>query len=216
MKKLSRRDFLKSLGVGAAGLSIFGGATAAHAALEVPSHIPMREFKLKYARETTSVCSWCGCGCGLVVHTRDGVVVGVQGDPDHPMSEGKLCPKGRALSDVSYIVDKDQKRVPNPYRVTKVLYRAPYSDRWEEKSWDWAIPRIAKRIKATRDGTFERTQRVAFPTAEGGMQEVDVPVNRTQAIGFLGGASNCNEECYLAHKMMRALGVVNFDHHARL
>ncbi len=216
MKKLSRRDFLKSLGVGAAGLSVFAGAGVAHATLEVPDHIPVREFKLKYAKETPSVCSWCGCGCGLLVHTVDGVVVGVQGDPDNPINEGTMCPKGRALSDVTYIVDKDGKRVVNPYRALKVLYRAPYSDRWEEKTWDWAISEIAKRIKATRDGTFERTQTVAFPDAEGNPTPVDVTVNRTQAIGFLGGASNNNEECYLAHKLMRALGVINMDHHARL
>lgn len=216
MRKLSRRDFLKSLGVGAAGLSVFGGASAAHAALEVPSHIPMREFKLKYAKETPAICCWCGCGCGLIVHSRDGVVIGVQGDPDHPISEGTLCPKGRAMSDVTYVVDKDGKRVVNPWRATKVLYRAPYSDKFVEKSWEWAIPRIAKRIKATRDSTFERTQRVAFPNPDGGTTEVDVPVNRTQALGFLGGASNNNEECYAAHKLMRSLGVINIDHHARL
>lgn len=213
MKKLSRRDFLKSVGLGAAGFTAvdaFGGASAEALLLQKKTDLP--EFKLQYAEETPTICCYCGCGCGIIIHTKDGKVIGCQGDPDHPINEGALCPKGQAITDLSFVVEENPRRhsmferprVPNPERVTKVLYRAPFSTEWEEKTWDWALSEIAKRVKETRDATFERTD------ANG------VTVNRTQAIAHLGSASIDNEENYLMHKLMRALGVIYIDHHARL
>lgn len=218
MKKISRRDFLKSLGIGAAGLSLFGGADGAYAAAYPPKDVNFPgPFKLKFAKETATICPYCGCGCGIIVHTQeDKVVINVQGDPDHPINEGSLCPKGMSISDLTYITDENRQRVVNPQRVTKVLYRAPGSDRWEEKEWEWAVAEIAKRVKKTRDENWESTQKVKVKDADGNEQEVEVPVNRTQAIAHLGSASLDNEENYLLHKMYRALGVINIDHHARL
>lgn len=208
MKRLSRRDFLKSVGLGAAGLTLFAKTQPAEAIFK--ANINRRSYKLQYAEETPTICCYCGCGCGIIIHTRDGKVILSQGDPDHPINEGSLCPKGQAHSDLSYVVEgttnsfKDNDRVLNKQRLDKVLYRAPYATEWEEKDWDWALAEIAKRVKATRDGSFETKD------ANG------VTVNRTQAIGHLGSASLDNEENYLMHKLMRALGVINMDHHARL
>jgi formate dehydrogenase major subunit len=210
MKRLSRRDFLKSVGLGAAGLTLFEGVTARPAEAIFKANLKLKPFKLQYAEETPTICCYCGCGCGIIIHTHEGKVILSQGDPDHPINEGALCPKGQAHSDLSFVVEgtldsfKDNTRVPNKQRLSRVLYRAPYATDWEEKDWDWAIAEVAKRIKATRDGTFETTD------ANG------VTVNRTQAIGHLGSASLDSEENYLMHKLMRAIGVIHIDHHARL
>jgi len=213
MKKLSRRDFLKSVGLGAAGLTAldaFGGRSAE--ALLLKKRTEMPPWKLQYAEETPTICCYCGVGCGIIIHTRDGKVIGCQGDPDHPINQGALCPKGQAITDVSFVVAENERRhsmyerprVRNPRRLTKVLYRAPFATEWEEKSWDWALSEIAKRVKATRDATFERTD------ADG------VTVNRTQAISLLGSATVNTEENYLMQKMMRGIGAVHIDHCARL
>ncbi|GAW91086.1 molybdopterin oxidoreductase Fe4S4 region [Calderihabitans maritimus] len=203
MAGLSRRAFLKSLGASTLGLSFLGGITdSADASQKSP--IDLGPYRLKFTRETTTICPYCAVGCGIIVHTQEGKVVYTEGDPDHPINEGSLCPKGLSISDLSFIVDKNNKRVPNPRRLTKVLYRAPRSDRWEEKPWDWALNKIAERVKATRDATFEIKD------------ENGVVVNRTQAIAHLGSASIDNEENYLMHKLARALGIINIEHHARL
>ena len=145
------------------------------------------------ATETTTICPFCGVGCGQVVSVKDGRVVSIEGDPRHPISEGTLCSKGAAAIQVTN----------NRLRLTAPLYRAPGSDRWEEKSWDWVLPRIALRVKATRDASFQ---------AEAG----GTVVNRTEAIASLGGAALDNEECYLLAKLMRALGIVYLEHQARI
>jgi formate dehydrogenase major subunit len=214
MKRLSRRDFLKSVGLGTAGLTVFEGLRANPAEAIFKANIQPRPYKLQFSQETPTICCYCGCGCGLLIHTAgegaDKKVIFSEGDPDHPINLGAACPKGQAISDVAHVIEgtlhsfKDNERVPNKLRLTKVLYRAPYSEAYEEVEWDWALAEIAKRVKATRDGSFEKTD------AKG------VTVNRTQAIGHLGSASLDSEENYLLHKMMRAIGVVNIDHHARL
>ena len=102
------------------------------------------------AKETTTVCPFCGVGCGQVVSVKDGKVVSIEGDPHHPVNEGTLCSKGAAAIQVTN----------NPLRLKVPLHRAPGSDRWEEKSWDWMMSRIAERVKATRDATF-RSRRAA-------------------------------------------------------
>lgn len=207
VKTLQRREFLKYLGFGVATLSLLGEAelsTALPAAEEADTPVALGPFKLQRAKETRSVCSYCGCGCGLILYSESNRVIYVEGDPDHPVNEGTACPKGIALSDVNTVVDRDRQRIPSSLRVTKVLYRPPGGHYWLEKDWDWALKEIAKRVKRTRDATFEEKD------------ENGVTVNRTQAIAHLGSASLDNEENYLLHKMLRALGVINIDHHARL
>jgi formate dehydrogenase major subunit len=203
MTKLNRRDFLKSIGMTTVGFKVFGGAALPEKSL--PSWpIKLGPTKIKQAHETTTICPYCGVGCGIIVYTENGKVVHTEGDPDHPINEGSLCPKGMSISDLSFVVNQKNMREPNKQRVMKVLYRAPYSEKWEEKSWDWTLREITDRVKKTRDASFERKDNNG------------VTVNRTQAIAHLGSASLDNEENYLLHKLMRALGVVNLDHHARL
>ena len=208
MKKgISRRDFLKHLGVGAAGATLFEGISATPAlAKENSPSFELGPFKLKKTKETSSGCPYCGCGCSTIVYSDENdKVVFIEGDPDSPINEGSLCPKGSALSDVYNIIDKNRKRVPNPGRLTEVLYRAPGSAKWEVKDWDWAIPEIAKRVKKTRDEHFEAKDANA------------VTINRCLAICQMGSANINNEEDYLVNKLMRgALGVVDLDHCARL
>jgi formate dehydrogenase major subunit len=133
-------------------------------------------------------------GCSALVFSEKGRVVNVEGDPDHPINEGTLCAKGAALSQI----------VNNDRRLDRVLYRAPGSTEWQEKSWEWAIRTIAARIKATRDATFV--------TQDGRGRTV----NRTEGIACLGGAALDNEECYAYSKLARALGVVYLEHQARI
>jgi len=200
---ITRRSFLKSLGIGAAGFSFFEGFPGKALASGALS-IDLGESRLKYYKENYTICSWCGVGCGIIVYTQDNKVVHIEGDPDNPINEGTLCPKGAAISDVSFIIDKNNQRVPNPARLNKVLYRAPKSTNWEEKDWDWALDKIAQKIKETRNTAFELKDNNG------------VTVNRTQAIANLGSASIDNEENYLVHKLVRALGLINVEHHARL
>jgi formate dehydrogenase major subunit len=206
-KDISRRDFLKYLGIGAAGTALIEGvsATPAAAAGENLPSFEMGPFKLKKTKETASGCPYCGCGCSTIVYSEDDKVVFIEGDPDSPINEGTLCPKGAALPDIHNFVNKKRQRVLNSGRLTEVLYRAPGSSKWEVKNWDWAIPEIAKRVKKTRDEHFEAKD------ANG------VTVNRTMAICQMGSANINNEEDYLINKLMRgALGVVDLDHCARL
>jgi formate dehydrogenase major subunit len=130
----------------------------------------------------------------LVAYTVNGKLVALEGDPEHPINQGSLCSKGQAVFEV----------VTSPRRLKKVRYRAPGSDRWEEKPLDWAIKTVAQRMKDTRDASF------LAKSASG------VPVNRTEALASIGGAALNNEECYLISKLMRGLGVVYLEHQARL
>jgi anaerobic selenocysteine-containing dehydrogenase len=180
----TRRQFLKGL---TSGTVAIGALTQSGCAPAVPP------LKTRGASNTTTVCPFCGVGCGQVVSVRDGKVIHIEGDPGHPISEGTLCSKGAAGIQV----------VNNSRRLQKVLYRAPGSAKWEEKSWDWAFDRIAARVKETRDKTFK-------PTVDGRV------VNRTEAIACLGGSALDNEEAYPLAKLMRALGLVYLEHQARL
>jgi anaerobic selenocysteine-containing dehydrogenase len=180
----TRRQFLAGVATGTAAI---GAVVPSGGAPAVPPP------KTRGATDTTTVCPFCGVGCGQVVSTRSGKVVNIEGDPGHPISEGTLCSKGAAAIQV----------VNNPRRLQKVLYRAPRGTAWEEKTWEWALERIAARVKATRDKTFQ--------TSTGGRV-----VNRTEAIACLGGSALDNEEAYLLVKLMRALGLVYIEHQARL
>ena len=181
----TRRTFLKMLGT--------AGAASAGVASTVPAEAAVPVPKTAGATETTTVCPFCGVGCGQVVSVKNGQVVSIEGDRHHPINEGTLCSKGAAATQVTN----------NPLRLKTPLYRAPGSDRWEEKSWDWMLPRIAARVKATRDASFQT-------------EVAGVTVNRTEAIASLGGAALDNEECYLLVKLMRALGIVYLEHQARI
>jgi formate dehydrogenase major subunit len=138
-------------------------------------------------------------GCGAIVAAQNGRVVNVEGDPDHPVNQGSLCSKGMALAQLNTVDGR-----VNPRRLQTPLYRAPGSSEWEEKSWEWTLDQIARRIKDTRDASFTETD------AEGRT------VNRLEAIGSLGGAALDNEECSLISKAMRALGLVFIEHQARI
>lgn len=196
---------MRFLGIGVSGTVMFEGAQALPAAAEekLPS-LSVEPPKIRKAKETASVCAFCGVGCGLIVYSEGDRIIHIEGDPDNPNNEGSMCCKGIALGDANTIVNRKRRRVLNDRRITDVLYRAPGSGAWEKKSWDWAMTEIAKRVRKTRDATFEEKD------------DKGVAVNRTQAICHIGSASCDNEENYLFQKLMRSLGLINIDHHARL
>jgi formate dehydrogenase major subunit len=150
-------------------------------------------LKTSKATEFSSICPFCGVGCGQIVSVADGKLINLEGDPDHPINEGALCSKGAAVSQLHN----------NPRRLAKVLYRAPKAADWEEKTWEWAVENIASRVKKTRDASFLK-------------EEDGKIVNRADEIACLGGAALDNEECYLLTKAMRALGTVYIEHQARI
>jgi len=184
----TRRDFLK----------ISGGVTAATMLTPVsdlvgPSKVFAKALKTKWGVESTTICPYCGVGCGIIVTAYKGRVSNTEGDPDHPINLGSLCSKGNALFQVAN----------NPRRLRSVRYRAPGSFQWEEKSWDWAIERIAHNIRKTRDNTFKA-------------KDNGKVVNRTEGLAVLGGAALDSEEFYLLSKFARSLGVVYLEHQARI
>ncbi|MBT2663783.1 twin-arginine translocation signal domain-containing protein [Bacillus sp. ISL-45] len=185
---LNRRQFLKLSGATAATLAVVELGFN-----EKEVHAKSKELKIAKATVTPTICAFCGVGCGILVHTKDNTVVYTEGDPDSPVNEGTLCSKGTTIRQV-FTSEK---------RLTKPLYRAPGSKKWEEKSWDWMYETIAKRTKETRDKTFIEKENGMF-------------VNKTEAIASLGGAALDNEETYLLAKMMRGLGVVYLEHQARI
>jgi formate dehydrogenase major subunit len=159
----------------------------------VKAHAVELRKNLQEATRTTTICPYCGVGCGFVVDSANGTVINIEGDADHPINQGTACSKGSSLYQMAN----------NSNRLTKVMYRAPGAEEWTEKSWDWAVAQIAQRIQETRDATFETTN------ANG------KTVNRTLAIGSLGSAALDNEECWLYQKFLRALGLVYIEHQAR-
>jgi len=206
--KLTRRTFLVASGAAAfAGTLLAKLGCGPQKVDEVSPGVTPEpvDLRIKYAKEVFTVCCFCSSGCGATCWVEDGEIVSIDGYPDSPLNEGAMCSKGSSLFNFRNIYDPTTgERILNPKRMTKVLYRAPGSSSWEEKSWDWALEQIAQRVKETRDATFEQVD------ANG------VTVNRTLAIGHLGSAAINNEENYLITKLMRALGVLNIDHHARL
>ena len=143
----------------------------------------------------TSICPYCAVGCAQLIYARDNQIIHVEGDPRSPINQGTLCPKGAAT--IGWIA--------NPNRLTTVRYRAPYSDRWEERPLDWAMERIAHLVKRTRDETF-------VPALPDG-----TAVNHTLALASLGGATLDNEENYLIKKLCAGgLGMVWVENQARI
>lgn len=189
---INRRDWLKlTAGVGA-------GVAVSTLGVELTQvHAATKKMKLSGATEFTSACNFCSCGCGMICHVKDGKLINLEGDPDHVINQGALCSKGAAMSATH---ESDQ-------RVKKPLYRAAGSDKWQEISWEDALTRVASKMKDARDRNWISTEKDG---------ETEYPVNRTDAIGFMGGAQNTNEECYLITKMARHLGTVQVEHQARL
>ena len=151
--------------------------------------------RIEGATVTESVCPYCAVGCGLHIHTKAGKIIDIEGNPRSPINEGTLCPKGANSFQLAM----------NPPRVKTVLYRAPRSDRWETKSLDWALDRIAERVKAARDADFT------------GVDEQGRRLNSVRNIGSLGGATLDVEENYLMKKLFSGgLGVVSIENQARI
>ncbi len=191
---ISRRKFLKLTGGALAGAAI---ADAAGLGLNVQSAYAYgASVPRKVGKEVPSVCPYCAVGCGQIVTVdqASGKIIDVQGNYDSPISVGTLCPKGAATFQL----------IDNPLRETKVKYRAPGSDKWEEKPLDWAMDRIAQLFKQTRDANFNEKD------AQGKL------INNTYAIASLGGATMDNEWNYIQQKLMHACGVVYLENQARI
>jgi formate dehydrogenase major subunit len=146
-------------------------------------------------RVVRSVCPYCAVGCGQLVYVQDGRITNIEGDPDSPISEGCLCPKGAATFQL----------VTGSHRLDRVLYRRPRGTRWETLPLERAMEMVAERVKKTRDATWDETS-----------ENEDRHVNRTMAIAHLGGATLDNEENYLLKKLYTALGVVQVENQARI
>jgi len=196
MTDMTRRQFLKVTGASLAGSSLaLMGFSPSVALAEV------REFKLARATETRNTCPYCSVACGLLMYSLGdkaknvhSSIMHIEGDPDHPVNRGTLCPKGAALLDF----------VNSPNRLKYPEYRAPGTDKWERISWDDAFTRIAKLLKQDRDTNF------VAKTADG------KTVNRWTTTGFLGASASSNEAGYITHKVIRSLGALAFDNQARV
>jgi len=189
--EVSRRNFLKASGAGLGGLLLFGALSDDVLMARSLKKIPLK----KQIGEKLTICPYDASGCGFIIASENGKVVNLEGDPDHPINRGGGCSKGASMRQLS---------ADNPWRLNKVLYRRPGGIEWEEKTWDWAIDQVARRIKSTRDANFIETDNLGRI------------VNRNEAIANLGGSALDNEECYLLAKLNRALGVVYIEHHARI
>jgi formate dehydrogenase major subunit len=202
-KPVSRRDLLR--GATAGGFAL-GGIMAFGADLTA-AKTRLQTLKIAGARDVPSVCPYCAVGCGTLISVKQDEagkdrIINIEGNPDSPISEGNLCPKGAASLQLAI----------NPLRSLKVKYRAPFATEWEEKPLDWAMERIAQLVKETRDRTFTET----FSTTDKDGKQVQKQVNHTLAIGSLGGATMDNEWNYVQLKLMRALGVVFLENQARI
>ncbi len=194
--QVTRRQFFRicAAGVGSSSLAALGFAPG-EALAEV------RAFKLARATETRNTCPYCSVGCGLLMyslgdkaknaHTE---IIHIEGDPDHPVNRGTLCPKGAGLLDF----------VRSPNRLQYPEYRAPGSREWTRISWDEAFSRIARLMKDDRDKNFVATN------------QDGATVNRWTTTGFLAASASSNETGYLTHKVVRSLGMLAFDNQARV
>ncbi len=198
MSDLTRRQLLKigAAGAGAAALTPLANPLGFDLHLAKKRQL---DFRIAGAKEVHSVCPYCAVGCGLIAYTKQGAdgktqLLQIEGDPDNPINEGRLCPKGATAMQLA----------TSSRRVEKPLYRAPGSAKWEEKSWDFMLDKLAQNMKASRDNTF------VAQDANGNI------VNRTEGVAFAGGAAFSSEEGYFAAKMMRTLGIVHIEQQARV
>jgi formate dehydrogenase major subunit len=191
----SRRQFFRGAGAAAGSIAGLGLDLA-------PVVAATAKLRIQGAKEFASICPYCAVGCSQIVSVRDGQIVNIEGNPDSPINEGTLCPKGSAAFQLAV----------NPNRLTKVLYRAPHATTWQEKPLDWAMDRIAERMKATRDAHF----RESWTGRDSRGHEVTRRVNHCDAIASLGGATMDNEWNYAHLKFWRALGLIWLENQARI
>ena len=199
--KFDRRQFLKI------SLRAIGTTVAAEAVSLGADTSALQKFAqgvpIKTGKQVPSLCPFCSVGCGQIVTVSDaGKIIDIQGNPDSPLSEGTLCPKGAATYQL----------VVNDLRWTKVKYRAPGSDHWDDKPLDWSMNRIAELVKQTRDANFNEFE--DMPDGKG--NTVKKRVMNTYALAFLGGATLSNEWNYAQQKLMHGLGVVSIENQARI
>ena len=192
--EVSRRTFIKTTIIGGAGLSAFGFSLA-------PVYAQTQGLKIARTTETRSTCPYCSVSCGVIIYTigdkaRNVIpqVVHVEGDPDHPINRGTLCPKGASL----------EQDILNDRRLLKPQVRRPGSDHWDDISWNDAINEIARWVKKARDETFIEKD------AQGRV------ANRMETVGWIGGCTDTNEFNYLAGKFMRGMGACYYETQARV
>ena len=196
---LSRRQFLRASSGG--GFALGGLLGLGLDLQQVKAEVA--HLKIQGGREVPSVCPYCAVGCGQIVTAKGDQIVNIEGNPESPINRGTLCPKGAATYQLAV----------NPHRVTRVWYRAPGATQWDKtKTLSWAMDRIAERVKARRDATFQTT----WTTTDENGDEVKKRVNHTLAIASLGGATMDNEWNYIHCKLMRSLGVVFLENQARI
>jgi formate dehydrogenase major subunit len=190
----TRRNFLKVTTLGGMAASVFGFDLA-------PAYAQLRSLKIARATETRSTCPYCAVSCGVIIYTSGDKaknvtpqVIHVEGDPDHPINRGTLCPKGASL----------QQEISSPRRLTKPQVRRPGGTDWQDISWDDAINEIGGLVKKSRDETF------VTKDAQGHM------VNRCEGVAFIGGCTDTNEMNYLIVKSMRSMGVCYIENQARV
>lgn len=192
----TRRQFFKlsATGIGATSLTALGFSPARVLA-------DVRTFKLARTTETRNTCPYCSVGCGVILYSlgdrsknAKADIIHVEGDPDHPVNRGTLCPKGASLLDF----------IHSPNRLRFPEYRAPGSDKWERVTWDWALDRIARLMKADRDQGFQQKNAAG------------VTVNRWTSIAFLAASASSNETGAITGKVIRALGGLAVDNQARV
>jgi formate dehydrogenase major subunit len=192
--EVTRRQFLRmgAVSAGTLGASVLGFDVAQ--ARQVQQHL-----RIEGATVSRSVCPYCAVGCALLAYTKNGTdgkveLLQIEGDPDSPVNEGRLCPKGATALELAV----SRRRVPSP------MYRASGASDWQTVSWDFVLDKLAGNIKASRDRTFVTTD------ADGQV------VNRCEGIAFAGGAAFSSEEGYFATKLMRAIGIVYMEQQARV
>jgi len=190
----TRRDFLKVSALAGTGLSLFGFDLA-------PAYAQLKELKIARATETRSTCPYCSVSCGVLIYTIGDKaknvtpqVIHVEGDPDHPINRGTLCPKGASL----------EQDILNPRRLMKPQVRRPGAYEWQDIGWDQVIDEIAHKVKKTRDDTF-----IA-------QDSNGKTVNRCETIAWIGGCTDTNEFNYLVGKAMRSMGVCYLETQARV
>ena len=194
--QVTRRQFFKICagGLGSSSLAMLGF-------LPDEALAEVRNFKLERTTETRNTCPYCSVGCGLLMYSLGdqaknarGTIIHIEGDPDHPVNRGTLCPKGAALLDF----------VHSPNRLKYPEVREAGSKEWKRISWEDAFTRIAKLMKADRDKNFEAKNKDG------------ATVNRWVSTGFLAASASSNESGYITHKVVRSLGMLAFDNQARV
>jgi formate dehydrogenase major subunit len=194
--QVNRRQFFKLSAASLGGSSLAAlGFSPGEALAEA------RQFKLARTTETRNTCPYCSVACGLIMHSlgdkaknAKAEIIHIEGDPDHPVSRGSLCPKGAGLLDF----------VHSKSRVTFPEYRAPGAKTWTRVTWNWALERVARLMKEDRDRNFVAKN------------DQGQTVNRWTGVGFLAASASSNEAGYITHKVLRSLGIVVLDNQARV